>query len=180
MRAGRALLDSEFVIRNVGLPEGARVADFGCGRTGHVVLPAAKAVGEDGHVYAVDIVKKHLEMLEGLCQIGQICNLTTIWGDYERQGGVPLPTRDLDYIFLVNNLAVISSLQGLASEVRRLLKPDGKFVVIDWKKRLPHPVAPDAGRLMDLHDAELRFAQLGFKKIDEIPVSPTHWGFVLV
>lgn len=179
MRFGTALLNSDRIVAHAGLRPGMCVADFGCGRTGHVLFPAAQAVGGDGVVYAVDIVQDHLKMLEGLCAMRGVCEVVPVWGDYEQSGGVRLPEQSLDRIFLVNNLSLIGSPEAFVAEVRRLMKPEGRLIVVDWKKRVPHPVAPSADRLYDLHDAELMFTRLGLRKIDEIPISQTHWGMVL-
>jgi len=40
-------------LKKIGLRSGQRVLDFGC-RVGHYTIPAAKAVGEEGIVYALD------------------------------------------------------------------------------------------------------------------------------
>lgn len=179
MRFGTALLNSEHIATHAGLKPGMCVADFGCGRTGHMLFPAASAVGKEGVVYAVDIVPSHLKMLEGLCAMRGFCEVVPVWGDFERVGGVGIEEHSLDRIFLVNNLSLMNAPDVFAGEVRRLMKPDGRLIVVDWKKRVPHPVAPSEDLLYDLHDAELMFAGLGLKKLDEIPVSQTHWGMVL-
>ncbi|MCX6779720.1 MAG: hypothetical protein NT034_00885 [Candidatus Magasanikbacteria bacterium] len=61
--SGTALIDPFEIFQKVGLSSGMRVADMGCGRTGHFVLPAARVVGEKGLVYAVDILKDVLQSL---------------------------------------------------------------------------------------------------------------------
>jgi len=179
MRFGRALFDPERVVQAAGVAPGMHVADFGCGRTGHIMLPAAHQVGGEGTVFAVDLVKEHLQMIESLCSLQGLSCVQPIWGDYERPGGVHIESGSLDRIFLVNNLSLLADVGSFVSEAKRLLHPDGRVVVVDWKKRFPHPVAPPSDTLYDLHDAELLFAQHGLQKVDEIPVSPTHWGLIL-
>lgn len=179
MKFGRALIDPDRIIRDAGISEGMHVADLGCGRTGHIVLPMAKAVGERGAVYAVDLMKDNLQVIEGFCSMNGLCNLFPVWGDMERADGVRVPDGSLDVAFLINNLSLIQSHRALADEVRRLLKPKGRFIVIDWKKRFPHPVKPSTQQLFDLNDAELMFTRLGLRKVDELPVSQSHWGLVL-
>ncbi|MGM0532241.1 MAG: class I SAM-dependent methyltransferase [Bacteroidota bacterium] len=45
--------DGEPYLENIGLKKNYTVLDFGCGE-GHYTIPAAKVVGEQGKVYAVD------------------------------------------------------------------------------------------------------------------------------
>jgi ubiquinone/menaquinone biosynthesis C-methylase UbiE len=63
---GNQLIDSEEVFRHLHLAEGMAVADLGCGNLAHFVLPAAKAVGQSGLVYAVDILKTALRFGKNL------------------------------------------------------------------------------------------------------------------
>lgn len=177
MRSGNALIDSTDILQRLGISPGAHVADFGCGQTGHFVLPAAQMVGEDGRVYAVDLQKKYLDMLTQRCAMHGICNVDSLWGDYEKVGGVHIPDSSLDTVFFVNNLGFLKRSTSFANELRRVLKDDGRLVVIDWKPSYPHPVAPQE-RFSD-HDAAVFFAKLGFDVEGGLPVSSSHWGLVL-
>jgi len=51
-------------LRKIGIREGQTILDFGCGR-GNYALPAARIVGEEGRVYALD---KNRRALDGLMQ----------------------------------------------------------------------------------------------------------------
>jgi len=56
--SGRALLDPNKILKEAGLADCQTYADFGCGTLGHFVIPASIIVGEQGKVYALDILKK--------------------------------------------------------------------------------------------------------------------------
>jgi cyclopropane fatty-acyl-phospholipid synthase-like methyltransferase len=43
--AGNAVIDPERLLAKSGLRAGMHVADFGTGRTGHMIFPAARIVG---------------------------------------------------------------------------------------------------------------------------------------
>src|SRR5688572_17971658 len=109
MRFGNALIDSHQVMRDAHVRRGMHVADFGCGRTGHIILPAAEAVEEDGRVYAVDLSRDHLQMINNLASMRGMSHVYPVWGDYERMGRVQISPSSLDVIFFVNNLPLISS-----------------------------------------------------------------------
>lgn len=179
MHFGKVLINPDHVVNELGLKKGMTVADLGCGRTGHLLFALSKAVGDEGKVYAVDVVQDHLKMVDGLCRMHGVCNIDGLWGDYEKLHGLALENASLDAAVLVNNLALLQNHHAAVQEIRRILKPDGRFVIVDWKSHVPHPAAPPKERLHSLHDAELLFTRLGMRKIDEIPVSQTHWGLVL-
>ena len=179
MRFGSALLDAERIIKDLAVQPGAHLADFGCGKTGHMLFPAAEAVGREGIVYGVDIIKDNLKMFDSLCASRSICNIIPIWGDIEREGGVRIPPHSIDTIFLVNNVALIKSYEGLIHEAVRLLKKDGRIIIIDWHVYTDHPIAPKKELRKEMRDIELIFTKHGMKKIDELPVSKTHWGLVM-
>ena len=68
--AGKALLDPKIVLDKLRLQPGMRVADLGCGRTGHFIFLAAKQVGDKGVVYAVDLMKDILESIKSMGWLG--------------------------------------------------------------------------------------------------------------
>lgn len=179
MPHGNALLNSRLLLAEAGVEDGMHIADFGVGTTGHIVLPASRIVGERGRVYAVDVMKKHLQMLEGLCDVHGVCNIFPIWGDYERKGGVSIPDQQLDAVFLINGLPSLKGRPEFTHEVRRVLKPEGRLVIVDWKKHVRHPVAPSAQRRFSLHEAEYMLTKLGFEKARDFPAGITHWGLTL-
>ena len=43
---GNALLDTTILLEKARIASGMHVADFGCGKTGHVVFPVSFSVGE--------------------------------------------------------------------------------------------------------------------------------------
>ena len=64
LRSGTELINPFKLLERVGIGEGQRVADLGCGALGHFVFPAAQLVGGMGAVFAVDIQKGALEHVE--------------------------------------------------------------------------------------------------------------------
>lgn len=179
MGAGSALLNATKILKDAGLTGGSKIADFGAGRAGHMVFPAARLVGEKGMVYAVDVVKDVIRMIDTKRQMFSILNLQTVWGDFEMKGGVKIPPQSLDYVLIVNNLWCVKNMDAVISESKRLLKKDGKVVLVDWRRRIEHPVAPPVQNRLDAMQAEAVFLKNGFKKERDLPVGETHWGMIL-
>jgi ubiquinone/menaquinone biosynthesis C-methylase UbiE len=153
-----------------------RVADFGVGASGHLVFPAATRVGEDGRVYAIDLQKSALEMLEGRRRQYLVHNVDMVWGDFERAGGVPLPDESVDIAFLVNTLWILEDHLEAVKEIRRLLTPAGKIVVVDWAPATLHAVAPPKHMRLQPNVADVYFLSGGCALHEELRPSPWHWG----
>lgn len=134
--SGKALVDPNIVFEKISLSAGMRVADLGCGRTGHFVFPAAKVVGEKGVVYAVEIVKNILENIKSRVRSDGFDNVQTIWSDIEKVGKTPIPASSLQACFMVNVLFLIKNKTDAITEASRMLQTGGSLVVVDWAKKL--------------------------------------------
>ena len=145
--AGTALIDPYKVFEKVGLTHGMRVADFGCGRTGHFVFPSAKIVGENGIVYAIDVVQNILESIKSLAKSEGYDNVQVIWSDVECVGKTPIPENSLNACFFVNLLSQVKDRWSTIKEAVRLLKSGSFLAIIDWSKKLG-PLGPSKERLV--------------------------------
>lgn len=134
--SGSALINPLEIFKKIGLSSGMRVVDMGCGRTGHFVFPAARAVGEKGIVYAVDILKDVLKSLGSWIRSEGIDNVQTIWSDIEKINKTPIPTKSADVCFFMNVVSHLKDKDSALSEAARLIKDDGQVVVVDWSRGL--------------------------------------------
>ena len=66
----------------------------------------------------------------------------------------------------------------LAHETRRVLKPDGKILVVDWSRRADNPAAPPKDKRKEAMEVEARFLKEGIVKERDVQVNDTHWGVV--
>lgn len=178
MRAGNALLDARAIMEALNVPAGAHVADLGAGRTGHFALHAAEAVGVKGKVYAVDILRDALAMIASSSAMRGLHHVHTVWGDVERDRGISLPDATLDYAFLVHALHTLTAWEDAAREVRRLVRPGGRIVVIDWRPLASHPLAGQIARRVAAEDADSLFVRAGCARCGAFTPSDAHWGRV--
>ncbi len=156
---------------------GDRVADFGAGRTGHLSIPMARIVGDDGAVYAVDIHPEALSMMHGHRSLHGLPNLYSIRGDIERFGGVDkIVKRSLDKVFIINTLWMTKNLATIVAEARRLLVNDGTIIVVDWETNSRHPVAPDVSFRVHPTAIDRVFTDGGCAKHGQFQPSRHHWG----
>lgn len=172
--SGTALLDPYIVFEKIALSEGMRVADLGCGRTGHFVFPASKVVGERGIVYAVEIVKNILESIKSRVRSEGFDNVQPVWSDIERYGKTPIPEGTLNACFLVNVLFMVKDKAATLREAARLIQKGGTVVVVDWLNQLGM-VGPSAEMLLPPEKvAELgTAAELEFE--EQFPMGEHHY-----
>ncbi len=175
---GNQLIDPSLLFEKAQLQSGMRVADFGCGRTGHLVFPAAHIVGEKGIVYAVDILKDVLDAIAKRMKADGVLNVHTVWSDVERIGATTIPQQSVDVVFLVNALGAMTDHGSVLGEAKRLLKQKGRLVLVDWLKQGlsfgPKP-AQYVNFSLCIDEAKIH----GFVLQEQFPVGKYHHGVVL-
>lgn len=174
---GTALIDPIRLLERVGVRGGMHVADFGCGVTGHFVIPAARMVGTTGKVYAVDIQKSVLRAVESRASLEGIVNIVSVWSDIERIGAASIPPKSLDVVLLVNNLSIARAHADVLREAVRLLKSDGVLVVVDWKPEAS-ALGPHAEQRVSTNVVRATAAAVGFTERDAFDAGPYHYGLV--
>jgi len=110
----------ERTLREMGLQKGQTVLDYGCG-IGSFSIPAAKMVGDDGVVYALDIHPLAIKAVEKKIEKKQIANVKTILS--ARETG--LPDESVDVVLLYDVFQMVSDKEKLLDELHRVLKSDG-------------------------------------------------------
>jgi len=134
-------LNPEKILDQLELKREMVAADFGSG-SGGWALPLAKRL-EDGRVYAIDILKEPLSALESKAQLEKILNIETLKSDVET--GVKLPSQSCDLVLMTNLLFEVEDKRGVLEEGKRVLKPGGKILIVDWEKDAP--LGPKEGRI---------------------------------
>ncbi len=174
---GTALIDPHHVFDQVGLQPGMRVADFGCGRTGHFIFSAARLVGEKGIVYAVEVVKDILESIKSRVRSEGYDNIETVWSDIELIGKTPIPKESLDVCFLVNVMFMLKDPRGAFFEAERLLKSGGSVVVVDWRRQMG-PLGPTAERMISREKLDDAANGSSLEFVKEFSVGDYHQCFI--
>ncbi len=130
------------------LSAGMHIADFGAGRTGHIVFPAAKMIGEHGVVYAVDILPDVLAEIKKRADLASLLQIKPVWADIESPQAVAIPGQSLDAVFLVNILHTTVKPKTILTEADRLLKNKGRLIIVDWSTALGI-MTPKKGEFLD-------------------------------
>lgn len=172
------MIDPQEIFRKAQLQPGMHVADLGCGKTGHLVFPAANIIGEKGMVFAVDVMKDVLQEIEKRSALSKHHNIHPIWSDVERLGATAIPEKSLDIVFLVNTLVQSNNRHAMLEEARRLLKDKARLVIIDWSRK-GLPFGPSDDRFVDLEEIKNWSTMHGFALQEEFDMGNYHRGMVL-
>jgi ubiquinone/menaquinone biosynthesis C-methylase UbiE len=108
------------IVREVGIKEGFRVLDYGCG-SGSYITAVAELVGKSGKVYALDIHPLAIAMVKKIVAKKQLTNVETIVSD--RKTG--LPDDSMDRVLLYDVFHDLGDPDGVLEELHRVLKSDG-------------------------------------------------------
>ena len=123
------------IVADSGIKTGMQVLEVGCG-SGAFTIAAARAVGTDGIVYALDIEEKMLKQLESKLARPDNSDIRNI--EPVNRSAYELPFKDgsLDLVFTVTVFQEIPDKQRALNEMRRVLKPSGILAISEW---LPDP-----------------------------------------
>ncbi|MFA7653677.1 MAG: methyltransferase domain-containing protein [Candidatus Magasanikbacteria bacterium] len=175
--AGVALIDPRAVFEKINLSKGMRVADLGCGRTGHFVFSASRIVGDTGVVYAVDVIKDILESLKSRVRSEGFDNVQPIWSDIEILDKTPIPSSSLDICFFVNVMFLLGDKVSALKESTRMLKPGGLITVIDWAKKLG-PLGPGPELMTTPEDIINLAKKLGLTLLNNFSLGGYHYCLI--
>ncbi len=168
--------DPQRNVDQLALTTGMKVADLGAG-SGFYTMAAARAVGDAGRVYAIDIQKDLLAKIKTDAQRNHLNNIEVIWGDLEKVGGTKLQDAIADAVIISNILFQIEQKEPFFQEIKRIIKPDREVLLVDWSDTFgglgPHPEA-----IIPQIQAREMFEQHGFVFVKNINAGDHHYGMV--
>jgi ubiquinone/menaquinone biosynthesis C-methylase UbiE len=127
------------VIAELDIPRGGTVVDLGAG-VGYFTWRLARQVGPQGRVIAVDVQEGMLDRLRSNLAERGVTNVDIILGE---PSDPQLPRGEVDLVLLVDVYQELAYPQKTMEHVRRALKPDGRVVIISYRKEDPNiPISP--------------------------------------
>jgi ubiquinone/menaquinone biosynthesis C-methylase UbiE len=171
-----SFLNPEEIVKTLPIKDGMVIADFGSG-SGHFSLSMAKYLKPSGKVYSLDIWKPSLEALEFRAKTEGLFNIIEPrWANLEEARGSNLPNGSCDLVVISNILFEIEKKENIFLEAKRVLKPEGYLVLVEWS---PDKL-PSQKKLFPLTKEEaVNFIEkTGFQLERELPLGITHYGFL--
>jgi len=129
-------------------------ADLGCG-SGFFTIPLS---GKVKRVYAIDIQKAMLKYLEQKIENQRIKNITPL---LSKENKIPIENECIDLLISINALHEFADKEKMIQEMRRVLRQDGKAVIVDFNKEKTGFGPPEAIRLSKIQAKHL-FEKIGF------------------
>lgn len=169
-------LDPRDVLKQFGVYGTERVADLGAG-SGHFSLNAALRL-DGGALFAVDADTEMLKRLSGEANEKGCENIHCVAGDLACVGGVPLSDELLDKAIASNVLFQVHDRDAFVKEAKRLLRPEGELLVVEWKEDAP--LGPHPRHRVSLDSIMSLFKKHGFRKKKDVDAGDYHYGIIFV
>ena len=161
-------------LKAFGLREDSIVADLGAG-TGYYSLALGPLIPR-GKVYAVELQKDFLTTIQSRAAEAHLNNVETIWGNVEKLGGTKLGDNTADAVIASNILFQVEDKEGFILEIKRILKPKGRVLLIDWSESS----IMQKINLVSKDKARNLFEKKGFTLEREINTGEHHYGMILI
>lgn len=164
----KRILPTDRLLDALTLTSGETVLDYGAG-TGRLALAIAERV-PNGAVVAVDESPEMLDHLRRRLEGRDNVEVMAV-----ADNRVSLPSGRVDRIVAVNLLHEIRG-ETTLTEMRRLLAPNGRLLVVDWDRARSRSGGPPDHLLYDGAEAELR--RVGFSVAEAGLALPAHFAIV--
>ncbi len=164
----------ERILASLDLAPGTVIADVGAA-TGYFARRFARAVGEQGIVYAVDIEPAPLRWLEERAKQDGIHNIRTVLATATDSN---LPVQCCDVIFLSNTYHMLAPRIDYLQHLQSRLKPEGRIVIIDWRKQ-SLPRGPEPRWKLTARQVAEEAVAAGLCIVDRPQYLPYHYFFIL-
>lgn len=171
-------LNPEKIISKLGLLEGHKVADFGAGNGVYSVL-SAKKVGLTGRVYAIEVHRELVTTIRNLFKKEGVEKTTeVIWADFEKLLGTKIKDEIIDRAILANTLFLLPDKKGALMEIKRVMKPGSKIMLIDWSDSFDN-MGPVPDMVVTSEMARELFEKNGFRFVENVDgAGDHHYGMI--
>ncbi|OGZ64043.1 MAG: hypothetical protein A3A98_03810 [Candidatus Staskawiczbacteria bacterium RIFCSPLOWO2_01_FULL_40_39] len=163
------------VLANLDLKDTMLACEFGCG-SAVFTLSLAKKLNK-GKVYALDIQEEKLSALQGKAKQEHVSNIQTILCDLEAAKGSTFPDNALDLVLIPNVLFQAENKYAMINEGKRILKPQGQLLIVDWLKR--SPFSPKNGMVAPAEVKKIA-DELGLSLKKEFAAGDYHYALLFI
>ncbi len=163
----------EAVLDALQLKPGEVIADIGAG-SGYFAIRMTSRVGAEGRVYAVDISPDMIRHLNRRVRDLALSNLVSILAD---PGDPLLADGSVDRFFICDTWHHIENQPEYLARLRKMLKPDGQIIMIDFQKR-ELPLGPPLEMKIAREDLVAQLEANGFRLSQEFDFLPYQYFLI--
>jgi arsenite methyltransferase len=161
------------VIAALAMKEGETIADIGSG-SGYFTLRLARHVGEQGRIYAVDVNPDMVVYLNRKIRDLNLRNVVTVLAAPDDP---LLSDASVDRFFICDTWHHIPNQAQYLALLRKMLKPGGQVVMIDFQRR-ELPVGPPVAMKIAREDLVRQMQEAGFQLSQEHTFLPYQYFLV--
>lgn len=169
----RTWYNPEKILKEIGLRKGTVFVDVGCG-DGFFTLLAARALGEQGIVYAVDVDAESIERLKAKAEEQHLTNIRVKVAAAEE---TVFCKTCADVVFYSMVLHDFKDPAQVLRNAKKMLKPSGTLVDLDWKK-MQMPFGPPVDIRLSEQQASKLITQAGFTVESPKEAGPYHYFMI--
>lgn len=162
------------VVEALDIDYGSVVADIGTG-SGYFVTHLSKATGPNGRLFAVDIQQEMLAFVERKVGETGLVNVTTV---LSQENDTRLEPSTIDLALLVDVYHELRSPKALLSNIKNVLKPDGRLAIIDFYSDKDVPVGPTRRYRVPRERLVTEAEAVGYKLAEEHSFLPYQYFLV--
>jgi arsenite methyltransferase len=163
------------VITALSIKSGEAIADIGAG-SGYFAFRFARHVGDNGRVYAVDISPDMILHMNRYISEAKLNNVITV---LSAEDNPLLPAVGIDRFFICNTWHHIQKQENYIGLMKKMLKPGGQVVILDYKKE-ELPVGPPPEMKIGRGEVVQQFESNGFKLTGEHTFLPYQYFLIFV
>ena len=162
--------DPEKILSSLGVAPGMVFIDVGCG-DGYFALPAARRVGPQGKVYAVDIDASAIQRLR---QQAAREGLDHLFADVGEAEETVVCEGCADYVFFGIDLHDFVNPARVLLNAKQMLGSGGRVIDLDWKDE-PMEFGPPPTKRFPVDKARYLIESAGFEIAQVTDAGPYHY-----
>jgi ubiquinone/menaquinone biosynthesis C-methylase UbiE len=167
----------EKILQLFELKEGETLVDVGCG-PGFYTLPAARIVGSQGKVFALDISAELLEALKKKVppELEKVVEIYLIEASNFPLNQI-LKGVSANIVLLANLLHELEDKRKILKEAASVLAPQGRLGIVEWRKE-PMSAGPPLNERLSWEEINNLLEKAGFKLKKTFPIGKTRQGYL--
>jgi ubiquinone/menaquinone biosynthesis C-methylase UbiE len=162
--------DPEKILSSLGVAPGMVFIDVGCG-DGYFALPAARRVGPQGKVYAVDIDASAIQRLR---EQAEREGLHHLFSEVRKAEETVVCEGCADYVFFGIDLHDFVDPAHVLLNAQKMLGPQGQVIDLDWKDE-PMAFGPPQQKRFPIDKARHLIESAGFAITSVSDAGPYHY-----